>query len=718
MFGENQKNTESSFSDEIDIWRLLGTLFSHIWLIIGVTLFFALVGIIYSLSSESVYRADALIQVEQKVGSSILKDFSDILPSNASGSGAEIELIKSRMILGKTVSDLGLDIQIAPSYMPIIGKRWNKLFGGKTDDADIVISQLSLPESLLGEKLELVFPDKAHFILSHKGTELLHGNTGKLITGNSISIYIEGSLDSINSEFTLVKYSSLYTINELLKRLSVVDKGKDTGMLTLSLTGSDIKKIKETLNSIAQNYVTQNVDRKSEEAAKSLDFLKEQLPIIKNNLSVAEEKLNGYRKKNDSVDLSLEAKSVLDMLTSIETQINELSFKEAEISKLYTKSHSAYRALMEKKRTLIADRDKLNKRVSGMPETQQEVLRLTRDVQSGQEVYMLLLNKQQELQISKASMVGNVRIIDSAEVDFKPIAPKKVFIVLCAILFGLIISSGVVILKSALRKNIESPEQLEEKGINVYASIPLSVWQSKKDKEHKNKPADLVVRNMLAVASPMDLALESIRSLRTSLYFSMLESESNVLLISGASSSIGKTFVSTNLAAIIAQSDKKVLYIDADMRRGYAHQLMNTDAENGLSEILSGKIRVQDAIKPTSIEHLHFISRGEMPDYPSELLLKKTLSEMIDFAKENYDLVIIDTPPILAVTDAAIIGKYAGYSLLVARFDVSTVKEIEISIKRFNQSGININGVVLNAIQKRAANKYDYAAGYYTYESK
>ncbi|HDY8361860.1 TPA: tyrosine-protein kinase, partial [Klebsiella pneumoniae] len=162
------------------------------------------------------------------------------------------------------------------------------------------------------------------------------------------------------------------------------------------------------------NYLAQNISRQAAQDAKSLEFLNLQLPKVRAELDVAEDKLNLYRRQKDSVDLSLEAKSVLEQIVNVDNQLNELTFRESEISQLYTKEHPTYKALMEKRKTLKDERNKLNERVSAMPKTQQEILRLSRDVDSGQAVYMQLLNRQQELNIAKSSAIGNVRIIDNA----------------------------------------------------------------------------------------------------------------------------------------------------------------------------------------------------------------------------------------------------------------------------------------------------------------
>ncbi|MEQ9859647.1 tyrosine-protein kinase Wzc [Pectobacterium cacticida] len=707
-------------TDEIDLGRLLGTLLDNRWLIIGVTAVFTALGIMFAILSTPIYKADALIQVEQSGGDSLLKDFSSMLPEGKPQSAAEIELIKSRMVIGKTVNDLGLDIRVEQKYFPLVGKGIARLMG--VEPGKIAVSRLEVPASWQDETLSLEVLSDNSYRVEAGDVVTFTGNVGQLESHNGITLLVSDIAAEPGTVFRVTKLNQLTAINDLLDNFSVADKGKDTGVLALSLEGEDPTLTAKILSSISQNYLQQNVERKSEEAGKSLEFLKEQLPTVRNALNEAENKLNQYRQQNDSVDLSLEAKAVLDTTVSVEAQLNELTFKEAEISKLYTPEHPAYRALLEKRKTLEQERAKLNKRIGAMPKTQQEILRLTRDVQAGQEVYMQLLNKQQELSINKASTVGNVRIVDNAVVQPKPVKPKKPLIVLLAMILGGMVSTAYVVLKTLLHKGIENPEQLEELGINVYASIPLSEWQQKKDRallSKKGKKDNTRAIDLLAVGNPADLAIEAIRSLRTSLHFAMMEAKNNVLMISGASPAIGKTFVSANLGAVIAQSGQRVLIVDCDMRKGYAHELMGTHGTDGLSDILSGQCDVAKCVRKTAVENMDFIPRGQVPPNPSELLMHPRFAEFLQWANEHYDLVLLDTPPILAVTDAAVISRHAGTSLLVARFEMNTAKEIEVSIRRFEQNGTEIKGVILNAIMKRAASYYGYGNyHYYTYDYK
>ncbi|MBZ7319036.1 polysaccharide biosynthesis tyrosine autokinase, partial [Klebsiella pneumoniae] len=684
-------------ADEIDLGRLLGELVDHRKLIIAVTSLFTLCALIYALFATPIYQADALIQVEQKQANAILSNLSQMLPDSQPQSEPEIALLKSRMILGKTVDDLNLQAVIKPKYFPIFGRGWQRLSGKK--DGELVVSRLYLPtsEDIDVPKVELTVKDNEHFVV--KGDDFtFNGKVGELLDDKGISIKVDKIDAEPGSKFTISYITRLEAITKLQEVLSVADQGKDTGILVLSITGDNPELITNIIDSISNNYLSQNIARQAAQDAKSLEFLSNQLPKVRNDLDVAEDKLNEYRRKNDSVDLSLEAKSVLEQIVNVDNQLNDLTFRESEISQLYTKEHPNYKALMEKRKTLQEEKAKLNKRVSVMPETQQEILRLSRDVESGRAVYMQLLNRQQELNIAKSSAIGNVRIIDNAVAQTKPVKPKKIVIILIGFIFGSVVAIGIVLLRVFLRRGIESPEQLEELGINVYASIPVSeafANNAVKKASWKNKNYD-IKQAFLAVENPADLAIEAIRGLRTSLHFAMMESRNNILMISGASPNAGKTFVSTNLAAVIAQSGKKVLFIDTDMRKGYTHNLFNVENTKGLSDILSGKMAVERAIQPLSMAGFDFIARGAVPPNPAELLMHKNFDALLSWASQNYEIVVLDTPPILAVTDAAIIGNYVGTTLLVARFEQNTAKEIEVSVRRFEQSGVIVKGCILN----------------------
>jgi tyrosine-protein kinase Etk/Wzc len=700
-----------------DLAHLVGQLIDHRWIIVAVTAFFMLAGTLYTLFATPIYSADALVQVEQKNASTVLNEIDSILPQTPA-SDTEIEILESRMVIGKTVDDLGLDTVVEQNYFPVIGKGLSRLMGNKP--ASIAISRLEIPRTIDKRNVELEVTGPDSYTVSKDGDELFKGKVGQLESHGDISMLVSEIHADEGTSFTVTKLNNLQAIRSVLSNLTVADKGKDTGVLGLEYLGEDPEQISKVLNQIVNNYLLQNVERKSAQAEKSLEFLRTQLPAVRSKLDEAEDKLNTFRRQNESVDLSLEAKSALDSSVSVQSQLNELTFREAEVSQLFTKDHPTYRALLEKRKTLEGEQAQLNKKIAGMPQTQQEILRLTRDVQSGQEIYMQLLNRQQELGISKASTVGDVRIIDGAQTANSPVAPKKLLIIAASLIFGLFVSVGLVLLKALLHHGIENPDQLEELGMNVYASVPLSDWQRKKDTEALARRGSKVKTDphetLLALGNPTDLSIEAIRSLRTSLHFAMMEAKNNILMITGASPGIGKTFICANLATLVAKAGQRVLFIDGDMRRGYTHELLGADNKSGLSNVLSGKTEFSPALIQQGVYGFDFLPRGQVPPNPSELLMHRRMGELLEWASKNYDLVLIDTPPILAVTDASIIGKLAGTSLMVARFEANTTKEVDVSFKRFAQNGIEIKGVILNAVVRKAANAYGYGYDYYAYD--
>ncbi|MFK8258239.1 tyrosine-protein kinase Wzc [Erwinia sp. AnSW2-5] len=707
-------------SNGFDLAHLVGQFIDHRWIIVAVTALFMLMGTLYSLFATPIYSADAMVQVEQKNANTVLNDLSQMMPNAQPASATEVQIVTSRMVLGKTVTDLGLDVLVQQDYFPVIGRGLSRMMGNKPQQ--IAISRMKVPAIWDKRQVTIEVDGPDSYTVSKDGDELFKGKVGQFEQHGDVTMLVSDIQAEQGTSFTVSKLSDLQAIKLIFNNLTVADMGKDTGVLGLTYTGEDPVLISQVLNQVINNYLYQNIERKSEEAEKSLAFLKEQLPDVRRKLDVAEDKLNTFRRQNDSVDVSLEAKSALDSSVSIQTQLNELTFREAEVSQLFKKDHPTYRALLEKRATLEDEQKKLNGKISQMPQTQQEIVRLTRDVQAGQEIYMQLLNRQQELSISKASTVGDVRIIDHAETAGTPVAPKKLLLILASLVAGLVVSVGLVLLKALFHHGIDNPEQLEELGLSVYASVPLSEWQRKKDAEalaKRNLKGKTDPHNtLLALGNPTDLSIEAIRSLRTSLHFAMMEAKNNILMITGASPGIGKTFICSNLATLVAKAGQKVLFIDGDMRRGYTHELLGAESKNGLSNILSGKTPFSADLVQHGDFGFDFIARGQVPPNPSELLMHNRMNELLDWASKNYDLVLIDTPPILAVTDASIIGKLAGTSLMVARFETNTLKEVEISYKRFAQNGIDIKGVILNAVVRKSANAYGYGYDYYDYSYK
>ncbi len=704
--------------DEIDLGQLFGIVFDAKWLIVSVTLLFTTFGIVFALLSTPIYKADALIQIEKKSSgdiSSMVGDMGELFTFESSTT-TEIEIIKSRMILGDTVDKFDLTTVASPVYLPYIGKGLARL-NGKQNDIDI--ETFEVPQSVKGLTHTLVTTDseKGYFNLILNDKVVLSGVKNQLVEMNGYRIKVTELISENDAVFTINKIRKLDAINQLRSNLSISEKGSQTGIVALAIEGEDPLKNQTILNSIVQSYFSQNIKKNSEEVEQSLNFLNSRLPEVKLKLNDSEDVLNNFRQQHESIDLNLEAQSTLKVIVDLEAKLNDLTFEESEIRQKFTTDHPTYKTLLDKRDTLLQEKNRLNNQVQNLPKIQREVLRMTRDVEVNQQIYIELLNKVQELNIIKAGTVGrNVRIIDNAQSYSAAVKPKKPLIVVLATLLGGMIAVAFVLVRAAFHRGVTTPDEIEQLGLSVYASIPRSIQQLEFAKALRRTKGVNDKLALLAQANPADLSIEALRGLRTNLQFAMLEAKNNIVMISGTAPSIGKTFVSNNFAVVAAQTGRKVLLIDADMRKGYLHQCFGLPWNNGLSEYLSGQISSRDAIKASDIKNLDVVTRGQIPLNPSELLTHARFNNFIEQASADYDLVIIDTPSVLAVTDPSIIGAIAGTTLLVTRFEQTTLKEIRFAKNRFEQAGIEVKGVLLNAIEKKAANLYGY--GYYSYSYK
>ena len=711
-------------NDTLDLNALFGTLLDHKWVIAIVTGAFFLIGVLYTVFATPIYQATSVVQVEQKTPALPgLSDLTQSLGTTASQATTEIALITSRLVIGQAVDELKLNVQVDPQRMPLIGdylSRGHKPgspgpvhfgmsrygWGGELVD----IFKLDLPDSLMNHKLELRAGENHQFtLLDDNGKTIAQGAVGQLVRSGDVTVQIRQLIANPGTRFDVVEQPPLTTINKLQTDIVALEQGADSGIIDLTYNNADPVLAQQVMDHITRAYVRQNVERNSAEAASQLQFVKDQLPKVRNELDRAQSALNVFQTKSHAVDISMQTKGLLDQIVGVENNIQQLHMQQADIDRRFTHDHPAYQALQQQMGTLEAQKAAMEKQVGDLPDTQQELLKLNRDVQVSSNTYTSLLNQAQQLDIARAGTVGNVRIVDRSVVDVnQPVQPRKALVVVIATFLGGFLALAFVFLKQILNRGVEDPAAIEDLGLPVYASVPLSRGQTNTSRGKK--------KQLLAIADPADLAVEAFRSLRTSLHFARLEAKNNILMITGASPFAGKTFVSANLAAVIAQAGQRVLLIDGDMRRGTLHQHLGIRAGEGLSDVLVGAREI-DAVKHTAIvPNVDFITRGRVPPNPSELLMHEHFTDFINAVVPHYDLIIVDTPPILAVTDAAVIGHHAGTSLLVARFGLNKARELALAQQRFEQNGVELKGAIFNAVERRTAGYSAYA--YYKYQTE
>ena len=717
----------SQTEDTIDLKELFFSLIAQ-WKLIALCMILSLIcALLYLRTTPDTYAVDALVQVEDSKGASaaLLGDLSSMMEQK-SPAQAEIEILKSRLVLGTVIDRLHLDLKISATDDSF----WNRL--SKRHQYDVVYSQQSvrfkdnqksfdirefnIPNYFKDKELLLSFNQKNYTLTDLETDQVVFSaplNQSSTLQSEyglwKVAIY---SQDQFDRRYMLQKQTLPAAMQSLLSDYSVAEKGKLTGVLGLNYQGHDKQHITQVLNAVLVAYNQQNIERRSAETAQTLGFLEAQLPKLKQQLDVAEREFNRFREKYNTVDVTKESELYLTQSVALETQKSELEQRVAEASAKYTAEHPVMQQMQAQVAAINKRIAALNGTLKRLPELQRQYLQLFREIEVKQQLYTGLLNSYQQLQISKAGEIGNVRIIDTAVEPIKPIAPKKLQILVLALFLGAFLGTLLALLRNMLRSGIKDSSQIEnELDLPVYATVPRSTIQESRVqllKKKKNIP-------ILAVKNSDDIAIESLRSMRTAIHFALSSAKNNIIMISGPAPELGKSFISINLATILAQSQKRVLLIDADLRRGYMHKYFNYDTQPGLAEYLNGQQPLESIVRNTEVENLSIMSRGKSPSNPSELLGTAKFAEMLQDLSSQYDHILIDTPPVLAVTDGIIISQYAGVNLVIARYAKTQMKELELTINRFEQAGVKVNGFILNDIQREAGGYgygYNYAYAY------
>ncbi len=706
-------------SDEIDLSALLGTLWAgKLWIVFFTVITIAL-GVFYLLITPPTYQADALLQLEEKSGQLSLPDGLSDLVENAPQSVTEIEIMRSRMVLGKAVADLNLDWRAYPKYLPVIGYGLTRVGFPMPDvgflrayargNETLRLDLLQVPPRWLNQEITLIKGVGETFDVHLPNGAVLSGETGALLRDSDAGFAVKvGDLSAgTGRHFGLKQVSEDAAISALRGRTSVSEKGRQSGILSVTYQSNDPERARRVLHAITRSYLGQNVTRSAAEAESSLDFIEAQLPEAEAAVAEAERDLNEYRQSQTAIDLGFEAESILTQISQLESELSQVQLEEETLKENYTPKHPVYKQLLDNKAHLEGRIAVLREEAEELPRTQREVFDKTRRLELAEETYLQLLNRAQELRVLKASTIGNVRILDTARALPYPIAPKKSMVLVICLILGALIGAAFVLARNALRKGIQSSEQIEALGIPVFATINKSLMAEGIGSKNRSWP-------ILAVSSPVDLAVEAFRSLRTSLYFGMLDAKSKSVVITSAAPDAGKSFTSVNLAVVAAQSGKQVCLIDADLRRGQLRKYFDLKKDTpGLADYLSDKKPLDAVVQQTEIEGLEFIPAGLYPPNPSELLMRPAAKAMMDELDKYYDLIILDCPPVLAVTDPVILGDVAGAILAVVRFDQTAEGEVEAMKQAFEVAGLQINGAILNAFDARKAKNGQYQ--YYNY---
>lgn len=735
-------NDSSQKDDEIDLIALLLTLLSGWKTILTCALLGLALGITYSRYVHPTYQTDALIQIDDKAKgiSALGTNISELVGETTSPAETERELIKSRMVLGPVVKKLHLDLRISNPEIGALDRivqskvptqiSTDQGVSLETKNGNAQISNFEVPLAYLNKTFTLVKTDRGfdlnvevnEEVVQYKGTL---GNTSLINTSEGVIKISVNALPSIGHPISLTKLSTPSAIDALNSSLEVTELGQKTGIVQLTLTGKDQKQVSRVLANVVQSYVNQNLARGSQQTTTTIEFMESQIPQLKRKLEQSEEAFNKFREQYGTIDVTKEAEILLEESSQIELQLGELKLKQAELLTYYTAEHPLVIQINDQLAVLNERRQEIKQTVERLPEVQRQFLQLSQDMEINREIYLTMLKNYEQLKIARAGEIGYVRVIDMPINTYQAIAPKRLRIWVAASMLGIFLGSLLVLIKSLLRSTVKDPERLEAKtGVPVIATIPRSKTSFNLSKKKASN------RRLLAMVENDGLSYEGIKSLRTSLMFAMPKTsrvasifgnmyptvsakQGKIIVISGEAPGIGKSFISSNLAETFSQLNKKVLIIDADMRRGEMHKIFTINQNNGLGDYLTEDNTVlNDYIHPTSFEFIDFMPRGKHPYNPASLLSTDKFSGMLLEVVSIYDYIIIDTPPVLAVSDAIITAQYADKVLMVTRYNSSIEGQLTYAIKQMQKSNIIVDGIVLNDVVQGIMDKYSYHYSY------
>jgi tyrosine-protein kinase Etk/Wzc len=716
--------------EELDLVRYLDVLLANRRVIGAITAATLAIGGAYAVFAPPVYEADMLIQVEDNgmTANSLLGDASSLFDVKTQAA-AELEILRSRMVVGKAVDTLQLYIDARPKYFPIVGS-WiasrNKhmsnpgLFGKGGyvwGSESLQLATFDVPKSIEGEQLTLTTLNDGGFQLDHPDLDrpiLGHVGVPLQVTqeAGTFRLLVTELHAKPGAVFTLVRNSQPKTVGNLQQDLNIAAKGKQSGIIGASLRGRDPALTATILNQIGQEYVTQNVERKTAEAQSSLSYLESQMPRLKAKLSASEERYNALRNQRGTFNLSQEGTSYLQESVASETSLFELKQKQAELTTRFAPGHPALRALEKQIAAVSAKSSSVATRMKSLPDLEQDSLRLMRDLQVDSDTYVNVVNNVQRLKLVKAGKVGTVRQIDFANVPEEPVKPRKAMVLALAAMIGLMLGVVAAFVRDGLFGGLTNAHEIEQHtGLKVYGTVPFSPAQLTLSRAiHARRPGP----HLLALLHPNDAPVESLRSFRTALQFAMLGAANNRVVLTGPTESIGKSFVSANLAAVLAATGKRVLLVDADLRKGYLNQYFDKERTSGLSDLLIETATIDEVVHRDVAPGLDFISTGALPPNSADLLQNDRLARLLDLFSEQYDLVIVDTPPVLAVSDTPNIAAHCATVFLVGRFKRTTIGELLEATKQLDQANVAVKGVIFNGLDAKGL-RYGSKYGQYRY---
>ena len=765
------ENIENITEENIDIKEILHKYISK-WKWYLISMFsFLFLAYIYKSSVSNVFQVESTILIKDDKNSGVISEmsaFEDLgigLGGNSSALENEIEILKSRYLIEKVIDENDFNIK----YLEKKGLRYVERL--ENSPIKIKIYNHDFNRIKKQQKIEIEQIDEKNFILIHEQNKI-KGKFGQKINLSvlgdvTIIPNLNQNLEK-NAKYNKIIINvdnNLNTVQYFQKNLSIEKINKESNAVKITIKTENIDKGIKFINDLIKQHKIDAIDDKNLVAKNTILFINERIKFITNELSTVESNVSKFKNSNNFFDLTENAnislqnysnnskeifenetqiklseyiyneisdKKVFDLVPSniginnpsIERMIENVNSLILERNKiaansseknpviinlneqiksiknnLYTSLKNFIQTLRIKNNSLINLNENLNTQLDKAPKQEKDFREIQRQQVLKETLYLYLLQKREETSISYAVTVSNTKVIDEAFSSGLPISPKSKIIFLGALLLGLILPTGIIYLNDLLDTKVKSKQEIIKLGVPYLGDIPLSESNDK-----------IAVKK-----GERSSTAEGFRMLKTNIGFIKNNNkEVKTIFVTSTLSKEGKSFVSLNLAATYGLSGKKVLLIGMDLRAPKILEYLKINSNKGVSNFLvSDKEKLSDLIiKLPEVENVSILPSGPIPPNPSELLNSENLEELFIYAKEQFDIVIVDTAPLGLVTDTLQVSKFADIFLYVVRANYLDKRLLQIGQTFYNEKKLNNMMMVINGSDYQKGYGYGYGYGY------
>lgn len=706
---------------EMELRGYLRLLTRNVWLITITTLLAGLVGAAYAFLVTPVYEANMLFQVAEssaKEAKNIIGEMNSLFDVKTVVA-SEVELLRSRGIVATAVDELGLCVEASPRYLPVIGRglaryhdtlswpAWFGLGGYAWGGERIDVSDFKVPDALWDVPFILTVEPGGGFRLQRaEGGPVLRGQMGERLTGTAqmagLELLVRQWHARPGTEFLVRRRSRSAVVESVQEALQVAELGKESGVVKVSWRGENAQQGSAILGQIAREYLRQNLARKTSDAEKSLNVINQQLPALKLELERSESRYNAFRNAHGSVDIAEEVKSGLQQLAAANTRRSEIAEKRVAMAAQISDAHPAMQSIDAQLKAVDHEIAVISGQIKDLPGQEQQMVRLARDAKVQADLYTALLNSAQQLRLITVGRMSNVHLVDAPMTMLKPVSPSRAGTIAIAIAFGLMLGLTIAVVRASFSHIIDDPFAIESWfGLRIWASIGHSRLQQKLTRRRGGAGA----LPLLALRAPADASIEQLLHLRAIL-LSAQHPGKNVLVFAGANSGAGTSFITANLAIVLAAAGSRVLLIDADLRHGQLHRHFDIERGSGLAELLADTQPLEQVIRRGIIDHLDFMSVGGAAPNTAEVLLQPRLPTVLKTLSTRYDMILIDSCPLQPRSDAVLLAAHAAMAFIVARAGVTTRGDLTAALRQLRVAGRRPAGVIFNGDRSVAADAF------------